>query len=187
MAVARVVASVTVSLLLLMLKWRGARCEQLESDGCVNSFQQLERSIISRDSNMDSLMDAFYPPNRPESIAVNVYYSYEHDGVTSYEHAYAFRWAASIVFELIRPDLLRRLSLYLHHGHTTTAKITIDPLCDIDLETKHSMTSYEICSGQGDPSDPVLLLNKLTTHVSILLNIACIMSPSIISMFSLCS
>ena len=85
-------ASCTFILLILMLTWHGARCEQRESGRCINSFQQLERSVVSRDSNMDSLMDAYYPPNRQESIAVNVYYFIEtggNNGMTSYEHTYA--------------------------------------------------------------------------------------------------
>ena len=41
---------------------------------CVRSFSELERSLISKDSNLDSVSNAFYPPNRQVSIAANVYY-----------------------------------------------------------------------------------------------------------------
>ena len=59
---------ITVVLLLLCDEVRG---EQFD---CVRTFTELERSLTKRDSNIESMSDAFYPPNRQVSIAANVYY-----------------------------------------------------------------------------------------------------------------
>ena len=136
---------------------------------CVRSFSELERSLISKDSNLDSVSNAFYPPNRQVSIAANVYYFFndgnepgEDMNVASYD--YAFRWAASPVFELIRPELLQYLSLFVYQGQTTTIKIVLDPICEaMPLQTK--VIDEETCSGEANTTKPAQMINKLTTHV----------------------
>ena len=120
-------------------------------------------------------MFSTHPMNHKASL-VNVQYFVERGGndttMTSYEpiiYVYAFRWSASFVFALIRPELLQPLSLYIYYGYTPTVNIIIDPLCGMDMV--HNITSYDtICHGQGNAHDPVQLISKLTTHVSILIH-----------------
>ena len=154
---------ITVVLLVICDEVRG---EQFD---CVRTFTELERSLTKRDSNIESMSDAFYPPNRQVSIAANVYY-YFSDGnlpdedldVVSYD--YAFRWAASPVFELIRPELLQYLSVFVYQGQTTTIKIVLKPICEaMPLQTK--LIDEETCIGEANTTKPAQMINKLTTHV----------------------
>ena len=158
--------SSVITVVLLLFSCDESIGEQFD---CVRSFLGLEKSLISRDSNLDSMSDAFYPPNRQVSIAANVYYFFN-DGnetgedldVVSYD--YAFRWAASPVFELIRPELLQYSSLFVYQGQTTTIKIVLDPICEaMPLQTK--VIDEETCSGEANTTKPAQMINKLTTHV----------------------
>ena len=154
---------ITVVLLLLCDEVRG------EHFDCVRTFTELEKSLTKRDSNIESMSDAFYPPNRQVSIAANVYYYFsggnlsdEDLDVVSYD--YAFRWAASPVFELIRPELLQYLSVFVYQGQTTTIKIVLKPICEaMPLQTK--LIDEETCIGETNTTKPAQMINKLTTHV----------------------
>ena len=151
---------------LLLLACDGVRGEQLP---CVQTFSELERSLIARESNIESLSSAFYPPNRQATDAANVYYffndvkQYQDLDMGSYD--YAFRWSTSPVFGIIRPELLQYLSLFVYQGQTTTTKIVLDPLCEaMPLQTK--LMDEETCSEEANTTNPLQTLNKLTTHVS---------------------
>ena len=146
----------------------------IEKFNCIKTYQELERSVIERRSNMDSMMSAFFPPNRQTAIAADVYYFFDDRNVSLKAHTgnlniashdYAFRWSASLVFTLIRPELLQFLSLFVYHGETKTIKIVIDPLCEAPLLNSR-LVDERACNGEASTSDPVLLLNQLTTHVS---------------------
>ena len=151
---------------LLLLACDEVRGEQLD---CVQTFSDLERSLFEKESNIDSMSDAFYPPNRQVSIATNVYYFFndkvEHQDLDVESYDYAFRWSASPVFGIIRPELLQYLSLFVYQGQTTTTKIVLPPLCEtMPLQTK--LIHEEKCREEANTTDPVQLLNKLTTNVS---------------------
>ena len=123
---------------LLLLTCDEVRGEQLP---CVQTFSELERSLIERKSNIDSMSDAFYPPNRQASDAANVYYFFndgnKYQNLDLGPYDYAFRWSTSPVFGTIRPELLQYLSLLVYQGQTTTTKIVLDPLCEaMPLQTK---------------------------------------------------
>ena len=87
------------------------------------------------------------------------------------EFVYKYRWSVSPVLELIRPELLQDLSLYLYHGRTETITVRIPPLCaapTVDLALQ--LNSDEICWNEKlsrDANHPVQMLNKLTTFVRI--------------------
>jgi len=107
----------TILLLLLVF------CEvsAVNNENCIKTHLELEKSVIARQSNMESMVSAFFPPNRQASIAAEVYYffgnmsmSAENFDITSYD--YAFRWSASPVFNLIRPELLQYLSFCVSWG-----------------------------------------------------------------------
>ena len=147
--------------------------EQVNNENCIKTYQELERSVIQRQSNMDNMVSAFFPPNRQASIAANVYYFFDDQNmslnaenldITSYD--YAFRWSASPIFNLIRPELLHHVSLFVYHGDTATIKILIDPLCGVP-PFNNRLLDEKTCSRGASASDPVLLLNQLTTNVSL--------------------
>ena len=145
---------------------------QINTEKCIKTYPELERSVIEQQTNMDSMVSAFFPPNRQSAIAADVYYFFDDRNVslnagnlniTSYD--YAFRWSVSLVFTLIRPELLQHLSLFVYHGETRTIKIVIDPLCEVPSSSSR-LLDEKACKGEASASDPVLLLNQLTTHVS---------------------
>ena len=67
----------------------------------VRTFTELERSLTKRDSNIESMSDAFYPPNRQVSIAANVSYYISEGNLPDEQDLdmmscdYAFRLAVS--------------------------------------------------------------------------------------------
>ena len=122
---------------------------------------------------MDSMVSAFFPPNRQASIAAIVYYFFDDQNMslnaenldnTSYD--YAFRWSASPVFNIMRPELLQYLSLFVYHGDTTTIQLIIDPLCEVP-PLNSRLLDEQACNGGESATDAVLLLNQLTTNVSV--------------------
>lgn len=143
----------------------------INNANCIKMYLELEKSVIARQSNMKNMVAAFFPQNRQASIAAEVYYffgnvslSAENFDITSYD--YAFRWSASPVFNLIRPELLQYLSLFVYRGETTTIKIVIDPLCGVP-PCNSRLLDEATCSEGASSSDPVLLLNQLTIDVSL--------------------
>ena len=167
-------------LILLLVFHEGIAVEQANNENCIKTYQELERAVIQRQLNMDSMVSAFFPLNRQASIAANVYYFFDDQNmsmnaenldITSYD--YAFRWSASPIFNLIRPELLHHLSLYVYRGDTTTIKIVVDPLCEVPSFNSR-LLDEKTCSGKASASDPVLLLNQLATNVSLHLRLACL-------------
>lgn len=137
--------------------------EDFDLSHCIHSYGQLEKVAI-RQVNKDSMTNGFYPPNRQAATAANVHY-YIGDS-QNFEYVYKFRWSTSPVLELIRPELLQDLSLYLYHGHTETIDVVIDPLCGVpNIHFAIQSNSFQVCSGEVNSSDPIQMLNKLTTHV----------------------
>ena len=134
---------------------------------CIQTYQELERVII-KDANIDSMTDGFYPPNQQATTAANIYYYIS--GQPSEYYVYKFRWSASSVLELIRPELLQDLSLFLYHGRTESIKVVIPPLCAAPtIALALQSNSDEVCWNEDsfhDVDHPVHLLNKLTTFVS---------------------
>ena len=114
----------------------------------ISDYFGLEKSVLSRVSNIDRLMDAFFPVNRQNTIVVDVYYYYcvnpkDHNtkcsnlelsapnNAESWENVtemYKFRWSISFVNTFIHPDLLNRMSLYTFYINPTKARVVIDRL-----------------------------------------------------------
>ena len=134
---------------------------------CANVLR-IGKIFSERKSNIDSVSDAFFPPNRQVSDAANVYYFFndgnEHQDLDLGSYDYAFQWSTSPVFGIIRPELLQYLSLFVYQGQTTTTKIVLDPLCEaMPLQTK--LIDEETCIGEANTTKPAQMINKLTTHV----------------------
>ena len=143
--------------------------------GCISTFSELEKSLLSRESNLDILKKAFFPVNRQTSIVVDVYY-YMPTGnmsmVSSLEaldHDYKFRWTLSSVHVFIRPALLECLSLYIYRPYPIAARLIVDPICsgeEIGAHNKSKPICNETKYMDTEAGTPVRLLNELTTHVS---------------------
>ena len=162
---------------------------------CISNFPELEEEFLQRKQNLDSLNEAFFPPNRQLSIVVDVYFyfllnisspptsegstlednSIDEDDQPTLEHLelgyydYKFRWAASSVVTFTAPDLLEILSLYTFFDSTKTAKVIIPPVCgSLPLGKRIAIdghSSHE-CSNKA-VGRVEKLLNRLTTLVSL--------------------
>ena len=158
---------------------------------CISNFPELEEELLQRKQNLDSLNEAFFPPNRQLSIVVDVHFYFlpnisslsegstledvsidDQPTLKRFElghYDYKFRWAASCVTAFIRPDLLEAFSLYTYFDFTKTAKVIIPPICGSQaLDTRIISAdghSSQVCSNEA-VGRVETLLNRLTTHVS---------------------
>ena len=154
------------SVFLLIVLWLPIMAQT--HNQCIETYQELVKSVTSKVVNIDNLTDGFYPPNRQTTTVADVYY-YIQMGNASTEFKYKFRWSSSSILNLIRPELLRDLSLFLyHHWEIAEIHILIDPICsDVKLTLGDIFADWEnICNDRTCTVDSVVLLNKLTTHVS---------------------
>jgi len=179
---------VLLALLLPVLEARVGKCN------CISNFPELEEEFLKRKQNLDSLNEAFFPPNRQLSIVVDMYFyflpntSSPSEGSTledgsidddqpTLEHLeleyydYKFRWAASSVITFIGPDLLQVVSLHTFFDSTRRAKVIIPPICgSLALDNKHLIStnghSSQRCSNRAI-GQAEKLLNRLTTLVSL--------------------
>ena len=154
--------------LILILTWLCTRVQSLDQcSPCIGSYAELVDSIRSRTVNIDTLTDGFYPPNRQTTTVADIhYYIYDNQtwgGPTKYK----FRWSSSSILNLVRPELLRDISLFLYpHSEIVEMNIiVIDPICSEPHDD--ILQDWEsICIEKSHTVKPVILLNKLTTHVS---------------------
>ena len=144
--------------------------------GCISKFYELEKSLLSREANLDALKEAFFPDDRQASITVEIYYYMARGNMSTisssealnYDHK--FRWTLSPVHVFVRPALLECLSLYVYQPSTVVARLIVDPICNSEETDVHKSDST--CNNMDtEAGTPVRLLNKLTTHVSQLLAI----------------
>ena len=162
MSAKSIVITVT-AILTLFLSGHVACIERFNESGCIKSFAQLEKTVITRGSNVDKIMDGFYPPNKQITMAANVYYFFENSSSFDYK----FRWSASPILQVIRPELLEYLSLGLFSGRTETVNVIISaPICGMYPAIQRD--GQQFCYGELEHTDPVWLLNKFTTHVRLL-------------------
>lgn len=140
-----------------------------QSSPCIRTYGELVDSVRSKTINIDNLTDGFYPPNRQTTTVADIYYYIYNNqtGSAPAVYEYKFRWSSSSILILIRPELLRDSSLFLYpHSEIAEVHIVIDPFCG-DLQLKHDDIDWEsICTDKSYTVESVILLNKLTTHVS---------------------
>ena len=159
--------------LLLILSWFCARVwSHDQSSPCIGTYEELVDSVRSKTINIDNLTDGFYPPNRQTTTVADIYYYINDDrsGDAPTEFKYKFRWSSSSILNLIRPELLRDASLFLYpYSEIAEMHIMIDPFCG-ELQSRRGdiLADWEsICIEKTYTVDSVILLNKLTTHVSL--------------------
>ena len=113
----------------------------------IDSLPAFECSVLSNDFNIQSLTQAFFPANRRQALAVEVYYYVNRtvhpldpnrftstDNSTSMEADYVYLWFSSAVLAFIEPRLLSGLSLNTLTVQRSFAHIVIAPLVREDDE-----------------------------------------------------
>ena len=71
--------------------------------GCISTFNELEKSLLSREANLDALKEAFFPVNCQMSITVEIYYYTPRGNLSTVsslealDYDYKFRWTLSSV------------------------------------------------------------------------------------------
>ena len=160
-----------------------------------NNYTVLE-SLLLEGSNLINLEDAFYPTNHPYSIMVDVYYHftagkdkievYSDDSVmitkeghrilrqanpveksTEKNISVKFSWLVSPINLYIRPDLLKRLSLWTYQAKPNRVDIVMKTTCTPEQTQKiiaeGGNTSENNCSSL---STLLYQLNNMTANVS---------------------
>ena len=118
------------------------------ADDCIESYVDLERSLLSNPTNIRSLTTAFYPTNNFPALFVEVrYYINRTDSdndngsipihpISPLAHTkddrsdYVFYWATSPVLLLSHPMILEGVSLELITITYHQADIVLSPFCD---------------------------------------------------------
>lgn len=129
-------------------------------DNCVTSLHELEKSLQSNPSNIESIDNGFFPPNSHSSLSVTVkiYYNViteNHNVITSHSDItdditpdFTFQWVASPLFLYFGPEDMQLLSgAFIEHSYRQTNIVT-KPLCN------------------SSKLDPLFVLNKLIVKVS---------------------
>ena len=152
--------------------------------GCMD-YETLEFFFKGNSENMEQVVEAFFPTDKPISQVVDVTYHIKslivrsaddieppHKDLPVYldralrdvketEEANSttlqFRWVASSITLLVGPELLKVLSLYAFHTAVTNLTLTVEvhPDCYID--------KIDGCSNESEIID---LLYELTSNVS---------------------
>ena len=150
-----------------------------EESNCIETFIDLKKSLVKRNSNINHLHNAFFPSNQRVPVAVDLVVHFSTSlHTTSHKlcnpstarldnHTadYKFRWSASAMLLFVQPEMLRPLSLFVYRGIVTTAEVVVDPMC-ADLDSEVQQTEGKVCKGSTNKEKPEQLLNKLCIHVS---------------------
>ena len=146
-----IVALLTVAATAARIK-RQQKGNYSEDGSCIETFIDLEESLIRQGSNINRLHNAFFPSNQRVPVAVDLVVHFSTSlQTTSYKlcnlstarldnHTsdYKFRWSASAMLLFVQPEMLRPLSLFVYRGIVTTAEVVIDPMCEkVDSEVQH--------------------------------------------------
>ena len=134
--------------------------ENATNSSCISNLIDLEKSLLNKSSNVESLTRVFFPPNRPFPPVVEACYYVLPNTVVDPENmercenaTYRFRWTVSPIYLYTDPNLLESLSLFVIQIHIMSAKLQLDPLC----------SGSELASGGFESQEQ--LLNQLTTLV----------------------
>ncbi len=124
--------------------------------GCISTYQDLKASLRNnRTTNINRMLDAFYPPNLTPSHVVFVRYcignNYTFDllnpEVEDYDECYEFQWLANTIPLLIDSDVFLANTFNFASLVQLNLTVSIDPFCeDVDssqlLETLTVWVSY---------------------------------------------
>ena len=142
---------------------------------CIETFMDLEESLVAHRSNIDRLHNAFFPSSQRVPVAVDLVVHFSTSLHThihkvcspstarldNHTSDYKFRWFASTMLLFIPPEMLRPLSLFVYQGIVTTVEVVIDPMCE-QVDSEGQQMERENCTREK----PEHLLNNLCIHVS---------------------
>jgi hypothetical protein len=150
-------------------------CEKLEDS---DNYTAIERLILT-ESNLIKLEGAFFPTNLHPSIVVDVNYHFNishpqakfknqqklknvSDLKLTEENpdTFKFRWMASPVNLLIRPSLLKKLSLFTYQVNVAALTLEFEVTCETELINK------SVDSNCQNVSQIYHQLNNMTSNVS---------------------
>ena len=149
-----------------------------EESNCIETFIDLKKSLVKRNSNINHLHNAFFPSNQrvPAAVDLLVHFSTSLQNTShkpstarldNHTSDYKFRWSASASLLFVQPEILRPLSLFVYRGIVTTAEVVIDPMC-ADCDREVQQVEGKICERSTKKKKTEELLNKLCIHVSML-------------------
>ena len=179
----RVATSLVIVTLLTAAPTAARMNRQQEGNrSCIETFIDLEDSLVGRNSNIDRLHNAFFPSNQRVPVAVDLFVHFS-TSLQPNSHKlcypstarldnqtadYKFRWYPSAMLLFVPPEMLRPLSLFVYRGTVTIAEVVIDPVCEKQDSEGHQIEG-KICTNEEKPEE---LLNTLCIHVS-MLNLCC--------------
>ena len=145
---------------------------------CISNYSELEKSILEDKSNIEQLIDAFFPVNRQQSTVVDVTYFLQYcnpsrsDGTVQCDNDttrnYTFRHSSTPIHGHTPPHRLRLLSLYIYATETRELSLNISAFCK-NSKDEGSPELY-LCSLPSEKINAntlaLRLLNKATTWVS---------------------
>ena len=159
-----------------------ATCYHGVHGGCSDlSYTSLEYSLRSHPSNMEMLVNAFFPTDHPSRTVVDVTYtlvvfggeklsstvSTNHRVLRDVEYPniengteIRFRWMASSIALLIEPDILEKLSLYAFQADIGSANLTLN------VSSECSIVRGEAACHNETQHIVNRLLSELTSNVS---------------------
>ena len=172
---------VIVTLLTAAVTAASMKSQHSEDGSCIETFIDLKKSLVKRNSNINRLHNAFFPSNQrvPAAVDLLVHFSTSLQNTShklcnpstarldNHTSDYKFRWSASATLLFVKPEILRPLSVFVYRGVVTTAEVIIDPLC-ADLDSEVQQMEGKVCKGSIKKKKPEQLLNKLCIHVSML-------------------
>ena len=118
----------------------------LVQTSCVTSLEELETSLQSIPLNVESIDDAFFPLNKPPSIAADVFYfvNFTYNGTASVPvhpatlnstaigrlvPSFSFQWVSQRVLLPFGPELLEMRGLAVFAPETPITLLVIPPIC----------------------------------------------------------
>ena len=126
-----------------------------KATACINNYQDLQLSILNNSENSESLLKAFYPPNKSPAHLLNVYYyisineapeEYVEDLVGNETHPHfenpnvtadhIFQWVDSSTLLLTEFKLFHALSFGIAALETGEVRVQVDPFCNEDDEVE---------------------------------------------------
>ena len=152
-----------------------------EDSSCIETFIDLEKSLIQQNSNINRLQNAFFPSNQRAPVAIDLLVHFStslHNTshklcnpstarVDNRTADYKFRWSPPALLLSVQPEILRPLSLFVYQGIVSTAEVVIDPMC-ANVDNENQQMKGKVYKGSTNKKKPEELLTKLCIHVSML-------------------
>ena len=137
---------------------------------CISNYSELEKSILEDKSNIEQLIDAFFPVNRQQSTVVDATYflqycnSSDADCDNDTTRNYTFRHSQTSIHGHTPPHRLYYLSFRIYKTETRKLSLNIGAFC------KSKYNGLYLCSLPSEKMNisilALRLLNKATTLVS---------------------